>query len=117
PVPATPDPPVYPLNLATPLFSISTVSGHMIGDTRPADVTGNALYMGKCEIFEFEANPNFGYTMADVKLDIASVSQDVPNVRFLRNFDEDITTGIVDYPLSGTSSKCVFSVNKQLSDG
>ena len=117
PVVATSDPTVYSFNLGNPKFSISTVSGHMICDTRPADVTGNASYMGKCEIFEFEANPNFGYTMADVKLDIASVSQDVPNVRFLRNFDEDITTGIVDYPLSGTRSKCVFSVNKQLSDG
>jgi hypothetical protein len=74
-----------------------------------------------CEVFEFEANPSLDTTVtANVELSPRVCPNcpaivDVPNSnpRLLRNLDEDITDGINTYPLSGTRSNCVYTVNNQ----
>jgi len=66
-----------------------------------------------CEVFEFEANPNSGFSITNVLIDKpASVIENTPNLRLLRNLDEDITDLVIDYPSGGTR-KCVFTVHQQ----
>ena len=71
-----------------------------------------------CEIFTFEAEPNTGFTVTNLLIDKpADLVEHTPNLRLLRNLDEDITTGVIDYPTSGTATKkCVYTVNQQRSN-
>jgi hypothetical protein len=82
-------------------------------------LTALALIPNACEVFEFEANPALETSIiSNVEvcppsgcgtiLDIAN-----SNPRLLRNLNEDITDGINTYPLSGTRSNCVYTVNDQ----
>jgi hypothetical protein len=82
-------------------------------------LTAQAGKPGTCEIFEFEANPSLDPSViSNVEvcppsgcgaiLDVAN-----SNPRLLRNLDEDITDGVNTYPLSGTKSNCVYTVNDQ----
>jgi len=60
-----------------------------------------------------EANPNSGFSITNVLIDKpASVIENTPNLRLLRNLDEDITDLVIDYPSGGTR-KCVFTVHQQ----
>jgi hypothetical protein len=106
------DPMVFSFN---PGSSVTTVAGNM-----PCDTTLTALanppLPPSCEVFQIDANPNPGFT-TNVKIDRpANVSENTPNLRLLRNLDEDITTSVVNYPTSGTRTKCVFTVNQQTSN-
>jgi hypothetical protein len=74
-----------------------------------------------CEVFEFETNPPLDPSVIS-NVEICSStgcttpddsSSLYPNPRLLRNLDEDITDGVNTYPLSGTRSNCVYTVNKQ----
>src|SRR5439155_18289849 len=66
-----------------------------------------------CEVFEFEANPNSGFSIANVLIDKpATVSENTPNLRLLRNLDEDITDMVINYPTAGTR-KCVYTIHQQ----
>jgi hypothetical protein len=73
-----------------------------------------------CEVFEFEANPGLDTSViSNVEICPSSdcrpinVQDNLPNAnpRLLRNLDEDITDGVNTYPLSGTKSNCVYTVN------
>jgi hypothetical protein len=80
-----------------------------------------------CEVFEFEANPaldtsvianveicsSFGCPTLDVTPPFEPSDNLASNPRLLRNLDEDITDGVNTYPLSGTRSNCVYTVNDQ----
>jgi hypothetical protein len=74
-----------------------------------------------CEIFEFETNPPLDPSVVS-NVQICSSSGCAapddnplanPNPRLLRNLDEDITDGVNIYPLSGTKTNCVYTVNDQ----
>jgi hypothetical protein len=83
-------------------------------------LTNAAGFANTCEIFEFEANPGTGFTIENLQLDKpTALVETTPNLRMLRDFDEDITDGVINYPLRSTSCstcKSVFSVNQQTSD-
>jgi hypothetical protein len=76
-----------------------------------------------CEVFEFEANPPLDPSViSNVEVcppSGCSAIMNIPNSsptanpRLLRNLDEDITDGVNTYPLSGTKSNCVYTVNDQ----
>lgn len=102
------DPTVFSFNPGNPAFGASTVPGNMICDQT---VTTAAGFPGKCEVFEFEANPNSGFTVANTQITPTIVNETaLNNLRLLRNLDEDITT---DVDISGTKTKCVYTVNQQ----
>ena len=85
----------------------------------PCDTTLTALhgFRNTCESFEVEANPNSGFDRTNYQIVPSSADidrlPDTPNLRFLRNLDEDITNFVIDYPLGGTRTKCVITVNTQ----
>ncbi len=73
-----------------------------------------------CEIFEFETNSDISLTTKNLQIDKpTALIETTPNLRMLRDFDEDITDGVINYPTRGTSClgcKSVFSVNQQTSN-
>jgi hypothetical protein len=87
----------------------------MVCDTTLTTAKG---YPNTCELFELEANPNSGYSVANTQIQSpitvnGSFFMDNLNLRLLRNLDEDITD---DVDISGTkSTKCVFTTNTQTS--
>jgi hypothetical protein len=110
PAVAQSDPTVFSFN---PGSIVTSFTGNI-----PCDQTLTTLhspsYPGTCEVFAFEAEPNAGFTTTNLAIDKpANLVESTPNLRLLRNLDEDITTGVVDYPTSGTRTKCVFTVNQQ----
>jgi hypothetical protein len=79
-------------------------------------LTSMAGFANFCEIFEFETNPNTGFTIENLQIDKpAAVTETTPNLRMLRDFDEDITDGVINYPLRSTttSGHSVYTVNHQ----
>jgi len=85
-------------------------------------VAGNipCLNVGSgCEVFEFEANPNSGYSDGNLQICPpnsptctfpSSATSNLPNLRLLKNLDEDTTTGLDGL---GGRTKCVTTVNMQ----
>src|SRR5262249_39595326 len=104
------DPSVFSFNPGNP-----NIGSQVIGNNMPCDqtLTNHAGLGNVCEVFEFEANPNLGFTSTNLQI-VPNVGESTPNLRLLRNLDEDVTNGVVNYPLSGTRSKCVFTVNSQV---
>lgn len=103
------DPTVLSFNPGNPGLGTTTVPGNMVCDQKVTSATG---FPGQCEVFEFEANPNSGFTVANTQITPPSsvtVTAD-DNLRLLRNLDEDITN---DVDISGTKTKCVYTINKQ----
>jgi len=109
------DPTVHSFNPGNPSFGLSTVPGNMVCDQTLTTIAG---FPNMCEVFGFEANPNSGYSATNIIIDKPStVAETTPNLRQLRNLDEDITDGVINYPTLGTKPlKCVFTVNQQISD-
>src|SRR6185503_5158825 len=110
------DPTVFSFNVGNPDAGTSTFPG----GNMPCDqtLTDKSPYPGTCEVFTVEAEPNSGFTVTNLLIDkpLGFVEQ-TPNLRLLRNLDEDITTGVIDYPTSGTATKkCVYTVNQQTSN-
>jgi hypothetical protein len=108
-------------NVFTLVPGSSGVSGVPEKDM-PCDqtLTNNKGLQNACEIFEFETNPNTGFTIENMEVDnLSGLAETTPNLRMLRNFDQDITDGVINYPLRSTSCstcKSVFSVNQQTSN-
>ena len=104
------DPTVFSFNFGNPNFGTSTFPGNM-----PCDQTLTALagFPNACEVFEFEANPNSGFSTPNVIIDTAA-NESAPNLRVLRNLDEDTTSGVINYPTIGKN--CVVTVNQQTSN-
>ena len=104
------DPTVFSFNPGAPNFGTTTVAGNIACST---DLTG---IPDTCEVFEFEASPDSGFTDENVEID--KPGDTVPNLRVLRNLDEDITDGVVKTPLIGTKklNLCVFTPNQQTSN-
>ena len=102
------DPTVFSFNPGNP-FPGSPLPGNMACDQT---FTNLASLPNKCEIFQVDANPNSGYTTTDIQISGPGNAQGLlgMNPRFLRNQDEDITT---DSDITGTKTKCVFTVNQQ----
>jgi hypothetical protein len=90
----------------------------------PCDTTLTSMHQppipNACEIFEFEASSDASFTTMNLQIDKPNgLVENTPNLRMLRNFDEDVTDGVVNFPLrSTTCTKCasVFSVNQQASN-
>src|SRR5438876_2423876 len=103
------DPTVFSFNFGNPNFGTSTFPGNM-----PCDQTLTALagFPNACEVFEFDANPNSGFSTPNVIIDTAA-NESAPNLRVLRNLDEDTTSGVINYPTIG--KQCVVTVNRQTS--
>ncbi len=107
-------------NVFTLVPGSSGVSG-ALETNMPCDqtLTNNKGFQKACEIFEFETNPNTGFTIENMEVDnLSGLPETTPNLRMLRNFDQDITDGVINYPLRSTSCstcKSVFSVNQQTS--
>ena len=103
------DPTVFSFNFGNPNFGTSTFPGNV-----PCDQTLTALagFPNTCEVFEFEANPNFVFSTPNVIIDTAA-NESTPNLRVLRNLDEDTTSGVINYPTIG--KQCVVTVNRQTS--
>ena len=104
------------------VFSLSpgTVAATVAGSI-PCDqvLPGLAGFPDTCEVFEFEASPNSGFSDQNFEIDKSTaVTEAIPNLRFIRNLDEDITDGVVKTPLIGTKRPglCVFTVNQQTSN-
>lgn len=106
------DPTVFSFNPGNPGIGTTMVPGNMICDQT---VTTPAGFPGKCEVFEFEANPNSGFSVTNTQITPpATVTETaLDNLRLLRNLDEDITN---DVDISGTKTKCVYTVNVQTTD-
>jgi hypothetical protein len=100
------DPTVFSFNFGNPNFGTEMVPGNI-----PCDQTLTGA--GTCEIFEFEANPNSGFSASSV---VINGPRNLPetgpnlNLRLVRHLDEDITHAI---DLSDTRSNCVYTVNQQ----
>ena len=106
------DPTVFSFNFGNPNFGTSTLPGNMPCDQTLTFATG---FPNTCEVFEFEANPNTGFSVPNVIIDKPStVTEATPNLRVLRNLDEDTTSGVINYPTIG--KQCVVTVNKQTSN-
>ena len=115
------DPAVFSLNPGTDRITTPIpVIGNMLCDTALPTFEGQP---GKCEVFEFEVNPTVDLTTVTENIQICPAGStctgtptDLPgtaaNPRLLRNLDEDITSGINTYPLSG-GRNCVFTVHQQ----
>jgi hypothetical protein len=104
------DPDVFSLNPGNPDFGTQVIGHNMQCDQT---LTNMANLGNVCEVFEFEANPNAGFTSMNIQMDPdPNIIEHTPNLRFIRNLDEDITAGVVNYPLK-SSGKCVFTVNSQ----
>jgi len=104
------EPVVFSFNPGNPNFGTSTVPGNMVCDQK---VTAAAGFPGKCEILEFEANPNTGYSLTNLQLtpppNVTETALD--NFRLLQSFDQDSTT---DTDIGATTrTKCVISKNVQ----
>jgi hypothetical protein len=113
------DPNVFSYNPGNPNQG-SSLPGNMTCDTSLTSQINPPLPSPKCELFELEANPNSGYTVANTQIQSpitvnGSFFMDSLNLRLLRNLDEDITD---DVDISGTksTSKCVYTTNSQTSD-
>jgi len=104
------DPTVFSFNFGNPNFGTSTFPGNMPCDQT---LTTAAGFPGTCEVFEFEANPNLGFSTPNVIIDTAH-TEFTSNLRVLRNLDEDTTSGVINYPTIG--KQCVVTVNQQTSD-
>jgi hypothetical protein len=88
----------------------------------PCDTTFTTLASmpNTCEVFQFESKPGLDTSVtANVQICPPSGCDGAPfdvansNPRLIRNLDEDITDGINTFPLSGTKSNCVYTVNQQ----
>jgi hypothetical protein len=110
------DPNVFSFNPGAPPGTVFTGSVRCDqGFTRQANMPNT------CEVFEFETNPALDPTVisnVEVCSYLGCINPDdnpinYANPRLLRNLDEDITDGINTYPLSGTRSNCVYTVNDQ----
>jgi len=87
--------------------------GNMICDTALTTATGHP---NTCELFEVEASSNSAYTISNVQVEPPSgFTTDLPNLRLLRNLDEDITDN-VDCCSGTRTTKCVYTTNQQTSD-
>src|SRR6266550_1780959 len=65
-------------------------------------------------VFSFNfGNPNAGFSVPNVIIN-TNIPEDTPNLRLLRNLDEDTTSGVINYPTIG--KQCVVTVNKQTSN-
>jgi hypothetical protein len=92
---------------------VSTVAGNMkCFQVTSGGVTG-------CEVFEFEANPNSGYSDGNIQICPpnsptcsfpSSATSNLPNLRLLKNEHADTTTGLDGL---GGRTKCVTTVNTQ----
>jgi hypothetical protein len=89
-------------------FSTTPITGNLACD--------QTFTPGSCEVFEIEANPNSGYGFADYEVSGPQIDH-TPNLRLLRNHDQDITTSVLNYPLSGTKTKCVLTINQTPTSG
>jgi hypothetical protein len=106
------DPTVFSFNPGNPTQG-SPLPGNMMCDT-----SLTSLANPKCEVFELEANPNSGYSIANTQIQPPTsigptngFFMDALNFRLLRNLDEDITD---DVDISGSrTTKCVFTTNRQ----
>ena len=109
------DPTVFSFNVGNPDAGTSTFPGNMPCDQT---LTDNSPYPDTCEVFTLEAEPNSGFSITNLLIDKpAFLDEHTPNLRLIRNLDEDITTGVIDYPTSGTATKkCVYTVNQQTSN-
>jgi hypothetical protein len=108
------DPKVFSFNPGNPSPG-SLLPGNMICDQTLTTASGHP---NTCEVFEVEANPNSGYTVANTQIQSpitvsGSFFMDALNLRLLRNLDEDITD---DVDMSGSKSKCVYTTNSQIND-
>jgi hypothetical protein len=110
------DPTVFSFNPGSPPDTRFT--GSIPCDTT---FTSQAGMPSTCEVFEFETNPALDPSVIS-NIEVCSSSGCTtpddnplanPNPRLLRNLDEDITDGINLYPLTGTKSNCVYTVNDQ----
>jgi hypothetical protein len=108
------DPTVFSFN---PGAVVSSFPGPLPCDQTLTNLAG---VPDKCEIFQFEANPPLDTSVtSNVQICPPSGCDGDPldilnsNPRLLRNLDEDITDGINTFPLSGTRSNCVYTVNQQ----
>jgi hypothetical protein len=109
------DPTVFSFNPGSPPDTRFT--GSIPCDTT---FTSQAGMPNTCEVFEFETNPALDPSVIS-NIEVCSplgCTPDenplaYPNPRLLRNLDEDITDGINLYPLTGTKSNCVYTVNDQ----
>ena len=106
------DPTVFSFNPGNPTIGTTTVPGNMPCDQAATTHKG---FLGDCEEFEFEANPNSGFSATNTQIAPPSGVTETAdnNLRLLRNLDEDITN---DVDLSGTKTKCVFTINDQTSN-
>jgi hypothetical protein len=108
---------VFSFNPGNPAIGTQTIGNNMPCDHTLTDLFSppNSVahpYAGLCEVFEFEANPNSDFKFTNLQI-IPNATEHTLNLRLIRNLDEDVTDGVVNYPFSGTKSKCVFTVNKQ----
>lgn len=102
------DPTVFSFNPGNTV--VTSFAGSIPCDTT---LTAANAFPNKCEVFEFEANPNAGFSTTNVIIDKnPTIFESQPNLRLLRNLDEDITDMVIDYPAGGTR-KCVFTINQQ----
>lgn len=106
------EPTVFSFNPGNPNFGVSTVPGNIICDQT---LTNAAGFPNTCEVFEFEANPNSGFSATSVVLNgPGNLPESTTNLRLLRNLGEDITD---DIDLSGSrNTNCVYTVNQQTSN-
>jgi hypothetical protein len=100
-----------------PGSDVTSFSGRL-----PCDQTFTTLASmpNTCEVFQFEAKPGLDTSvLANIQICPPSGCDGPPfdvansNPRLIRNLDEDITNGINTFPLSGTRSNCVYTVNQQ----
>ena len=111
---AASDPTVFSFN---PGSDVTSFSGRL-----PCDQTFTTLASmpNTCEVFQFESKPGLDTSvLANIQICPPSGCDGAPfdvansNPRLIRNLDEDITNGINTFPLSGTRSNCVYTVNQQ----
>jgi hypothetical protein len=110
------DPTVFSSNPGSPPHTLFT--GSIPCDTT---FTSQAGMPDTCEVFEFETNPALDPSVISNVEICSSTGCTTPdenplayaNPRLLRNLDDDITDGINLYPLTGTKSNCVYTVNDQ----
>ena len=118
------DPLIFQQSPGSP--SGSTAGGNLACDQTFTTNNTPPINPGTCEQFEVEANPSPGSSFTQSLLcpgsstspcaDYAVIGPHADftdNLRLLRNHDQDVTTSVVKYPLSGTHSKCVLTVNQQ----
>jgi hypothetical protein len=91
----------------------SPLPGNMPCDQTLTNLSTVPGVPGTCEVIAFEANPNSGFSLPDIIIDTTK-SEDTPNLKALSNLDEDVTSGVINYPL--LPKNCVITVNQQTSN-